>query len=41
MTTHKTQEQAIKDAKSLGHKPLVARVGVTNKRDPDHWRPAA
>jgi hypothetical protein len=39
-TTYKTQEQAIKDAKALGHKPLVARVRNTNKGNPDHWRSA-
>ncbi|MDP9154680.1 MAG: hypothetical protein M3O74_10565 [Pseudomonadota bacterium] len=39
-TAYKTQEQAIKDAKSLGHKPLVARVRNTNKGNPDHWRSA-
>ncbi|MDP9651886.1 hypothetical protein J2793_007361 [Paraburkholderia caledonica] len=39
-TTYPTQEAAITAAKGLGHKPLVARVRVTNKGNPDHWRPA-
>jgi hypothetical protein len=38
--THATQESAIKAAKDLGHKPLVARVRVTDKGKPDHWREA-
>lgn len=37
---YSTQEDAIKDAKALGHKPLVARVRVTDKGNPDHWRSA-
>jgi predicted metallo-beta-lactamase superfamily hydrolase len=39
-TAYKTQQQVIKDAKSLGHKPLVARVRNTYKGNPDHWRSA-
>lgn len=39
-TTYQTQEAAIAAAKGLGHKPLVARVRVTNKGIPDHWRAA-
>ncbi|HWX01380.1 hypothetical protein [Collimonas sp.] len=35
-----TQKAAIDEAKTLGHKPLVARVRVTNKGNPDHWRSA-
>ncbi|AJZ57899.1 hypothetical protein OI25_2957 [Paraburkholderia fungorum] len=38
--TYGTQKEAIDDAKRLGHKPLVARVRVTNKGNPDHWRSA-
>jgi hypothetical protein len=38
--TYKTQKAAIDKAKSLGHKPLIARVRNTNKGKPDHWRPA-
>ena len=37
---YKTQADAIADAKRLGHKPLVARVRVTDKGNPDHWRDA-
>ncbi|AXV88135.1 hypothetical protein CJO78_17380 (plasmid) [Ralstonia solanacearum] len=37
---YRTQEDAINDAKALGHKPLVARVRATNKGNPDHWRSA-
>jgi hypothetical protein len=33
-----TQEQAVTDAKKLGHKPLIARVRNTSKGNPDHWR---
>ena len=39
--TYKTQEQAIAAAKTLGHKPSVARVRVTSKGNPDHWRSAS
>ena len=35
---HRTQEAAINAAKILGHQPLVARVRVTDKGKPDHWR---
>ena len=35
-----TQEEAIKAARDLGHKPLVARVRRTDKGSPDHWRAA-
>ncbi|WP_211472649.1 hypothetical protein [Collimonas humicola] len=35
-----TQKAAIDEAKALGRKPLVARVRVTNKGNPDHWRSA-
>lgn len=34
------QDLAIAEAKALGHKPLVARVRVTSKGNPDHWRSA-
>lgn len=37
---HRTQAAAIAAAKKLGHDPLVARVRVTDKGDPDHWRKA-
>ncbi len=37
---HQTQETAINAAKRMGHKPLVARVRVTDKGKPDHWRSA-
>ena len=37
---HQTQETAINAARRLGHEPLVARVRVTDKGKPDHWRPA-
>ncbi|WPP02113.1 hypothetical protein SFA35_12460 [Pseudomonas sp. HR96] len=39
-TEYKTQEEAIDDARKLGHKPLVARVRDTDKGNPDHWRAA-
>ena len=36
-----TQEEAIDEAKKLGHKPLVARVRHQNDKNiPDHWRAA-
>ena len=35
-----TQEEAIQTARSMGHKPLVARVRKTDKGKPDHWREA-
>lgn len=38
---HATQADAIAAAKRAGHNPLVARVRVTNKGNPDHWRSAA
>ncbi len=34
-----TQKAAIEAAKKMGHKPLIARVRITNKDNPDHWRP--
>jgi hypothetical protein len=37
---HPTQEAAIASAKRAGHRPLVARVRITDKGKPDHWRPA-
>ncbi len=37
---HRTQETAINSARRLGHRPLVARVRVTDKGKPDHWRAA-
>ncbi len=37
---YKTQKEAIDAAKAAGHHPLVARVRVTDKGNPDHWRPA-
>jgi hypothetical protein len=37
---YKTQAEAIKVAKEMGHKPLVARVRKTDKGNPDHWRSA-
>lgn len=39
-TDYKKQSDAIDAAKKLGHKPLVARVRVTDKGKPDHWREA-
>jgi hypothetical protein len=39
-TKYKTQAEAISDAKRLGHSPLIARVRVTDKGNPDHWRAA-
>ena len=41
LSTHRTQEEAIRWAKVRGHAPLVARVRYLNdKRNPDHWRSA-
>ncbi|MGI9070104.1 MAG: hypothetical protein ACR2JB_01945 [Bryobacteraceae bacterium] len=37
---YKTQADAIQAAKRSGHHPLVARVRVTDKGKPDHWRAA-
>jgi len=39
-TDYKTQADAIAAAIQLGHQPLVARVRVTDKGKPDHWRAA-
>lgn len=39
-TDYKTQADAVDAAKKLGHSPLVARVRVTDKGNPDHWRKA-
>lgn len=37
----KTQQEAIDEAKRMGHHPLVARVRHLNdKNTPDHWRAA-
>ena len=38
--TYPTQAAAVADAKRLGHQPLVARVRVTDKGNPNHWRHA-
>lgn len=38
--THRTQQAAIDSARRAGHQPLVARVRVTDKGKPDHWRHA-
>jgi hypothetical protein len=35
---YRTQADAISGAKKLGHQLLIARVGNTNKGNPDHWR---
>ncbi|CAE6760633.1 hypothetical protein R69776_03354 [Paraburkholderia nemoris] len=37
-TPYPTQGEAIAAAKALGLKPLTARVRVTSKSNPDHWR---
>lgn len=37
-TDYPTQAEAVAAAKSLGHKPLIARVRNTSKGNPDHWR---
>ena len=37
---YKTQTEAVDAAKKLGHSPLTARVRVTDKGNPDHWRKA-
>ncbi len=39
-TTFQTQSDAVSAAKTLGYKPLVARVRNTDKGNPDHWRSA-
>lgn len=35
-----TQLEAINAARVKGYNPLVARVRVTSKGNPDHWRTA-
>jgi hypothetical protein len=40
LTNYPTQQEAVSDAKRLGHSPLVARVRNTDKGNPDHWRAA-
>lgn len=37
---YSTQKEAIDTAHELGFNPLVARVRITNKGNPDHWRSA-
>jgi hypothetical protein len=39
-STYSTQAEAVRLAKLLGHSPLIARVRVTDKGRPDHWRSA-
>jgi hypothetical protein len=39
-TDYGTQADAIRDAKKLGHRPLVARVRNTDKSNAAHWREA-
>lgn len=38
LSNYRTQAEAIAAARALGHHPLIARVRVTNKGDPGHWR---
>ncbi|WP_439625991.1 hypothetical protein [Gemmata sp.] len=35
-----TLAEAVTAARALGHRPLVARVRNTSKRNPMHWREA-
>ena len=35
--TYRTQEDAVAEAKMLGHRPLIARVRNTSKGNPEHW----
>jgi hypothetical protein len=39
-TDYSIQSAAVEAAKQLGHRPLIARVGMTDKGNPDHWRAA-
>jgi hypothetical protein len=34
----RTQEEAIEFVRSRGSKPLVARVRISNRSNPNHWR---
>jgi hypothetical protein len=40
LSSYRTQAEAIAAARELGYHPLIARVRVTNKGEPDHWRSA-
>jgi len=40
LSNYRTQAEAIAAARAQGHHPLIARVRVTNKGDPGHWRSA-
>jgi hypothetical protein len=35
-----TRDEAVDAARALGHRPLVARVRNTSKRNPGHWQEA-
>jgi hypothetical protein len=36
---YRTQQEALESGKKQGHKPILcARVRVTDKGNPDHWR---
>lgn len=35
---YRTEKEAIDVARELGLTPWVARVRITNRRNPEHWR---
>lgn len=35
---YKTEKEAVDVSRKLGFNPWVARVRITNKRNPEHWR---
>jgi len=35
---YRTEKEAVDVARKLGFTPWVARVRITNKRNPEHWR---
>jgi len=35
---YKTEKEAVDVARKLGFTPWVARVRITNRRNPEHWR---
>lgn len=40
MRRYRTEKEAIDIAKELGFIPLVARVRIPYRRNPNHWQPA-
>jgi hypothetical protein len=38
LSNYRTQAEAIAAARAQGHHPLIARIRMTDKGDPNNWR---